>query len=304
MKRACFAALLLVTLLPVSAFGQTAAAPQGKPIVAIYQMDDVAGTSQADAFSRMIETSIVATNKFRVIERERLGKLLGEQTRAKAGLVTTNRPGKVGGFEGADFLIYGSITNVAVSQKSDIGSSLLGQMFAPSGSNVSCKNAVATISIDIKITDADTGEVRYVRRIDETQKSAAVCNGETRVDTSLLLRSAADKIAAGLVTAIYPIQIAQVQADGTIVLNYGEGSIQPGATMSVFTKGDAIRDPATGEVLGNNETLLGLIQITDVTARFSKAMPVAGFDGAPPIGAIVRPATPTDLQIFKKKGRR
>lgn len=297
-------ALVSIICFPGLAVAQVAPPAPGKPIVAIYQMDDVARTGQADAFSRMIETSITATNKFRVIERERLNKLVGEQARAKAGLVTTNRPGRVGGFEGADFLVYGSITNVALSRKSDLGSSIMGSMFAPRGTNVSCSNAVATVSIDIKITDADTGEVRYVRRIDETQKSASVCNGEAGVDTSLLLRSAADKIAAGLVTAIYPIQIAQVQADGVIVLNYGEGSVTPGATLSVFSKGNEIVDPATGEKLGNDETLLGLIRVTDVTARFSKAVPVNGFSSAPPVGAIVRVATPTDLQAFKQKGRR
>ncbi len=277
--------------------------PTGKPIVAIYQMDDVARTGQADAFSRMIETSIAATNKFRIIERERLGKLIGEQARAKSGLVTTNRPGRVGGFEGADFLIYGSITNVSVSQKSDVGASMLGSLFAPQGSTVSCSNTVATVSIDIKITDADSGEIRYVRRIDETLKSASACSGTAQIDTSVLLRSAADKIAAGIVTAIYPIQIATVQADGVFILNYGEGSVQPGATMSVFTKGEEFVDPATGEKLGNNETLLGLIRITDVTARFSKALPVAGFATAAPIGAIVRTATAADLQTFKRKSR-
>lgn len=277
--------------------------PTGKPIVAIYQMDDVAQTGQADAFSRMIETSIAATNKFRIIERERLGKLIGEQARAKSGLVTTNRPGRVGGFEGADFLIYGSITNVSVSQKSDVGASMLGSLFAPQGSTVSCSNTVATVSIDIKITDADSGEIRYVRRIDETLKSASACSGTAQIDTSVLLRSAADKIAAGIVTAIYPIQIATVQADGVYILNYGEGSVQPGATMSVFTKGEEFVDPATGEKLGNNETLLGLIRITDVTARFSKALPVAGFATAAPIGAIVRTATAADLQTFKRKSR-
>lgn len=280
-------------------------AQQGKPIVAIYQMDDVARSGQADAFSRMLETTIQATNKFRVIERERLGKLVGEQARAKSGLITTNRPGRMGGFEGADFLIYGSITTVSVSRKNDVGAQFLNNMFNanPQG-NATCRNAVVTIGIDIKITDADTGEVRYVRRIDETRKSEAACGQEAQIDTTLLLRSAADKIAAGLITAIYPMQVAAAQADGTIVLNYGEGSVTPGATMGVFTKGESIRDPATGEVIGNDETLLGLIQVTDVQARFSKATPITPFPAAPAVGSIVRLATDSDLARFKKGKRR
>ncbi len=287
-------------------FSSPLLAQQGKPIVAIYQMDDVARSGQADVFSRMLETAITSTSKFRVIERERLGKLVGEQGRAKAGLVTTRTPGKIGGFEGADFLIYGSITTVSVSRKADIGATMLGGLFSGSnGSNVSCNNSVATVSIDIKITDADSGEVKYVTRLNETQKSAAACNENAGVDTAVLFRAAADKVAAGLVTAIYPIQIAAVQADGTMVLNYGQGTVQPGATMSVFTKGAVIRDPATGDVIANDETLLGLIQITDVMARFSKAQPASPFSTPAAVGAIVRLSTPSDLQAFKKpKGKR
>lgn len=285
-------------------FSTQAFAQQGKPVVAIYQMDDLANTGKADMFSRMIETTISSTGKFRVIERERLGKLEGEQTRARAGQVTTNRPGRVGGFEGADYLIYGSITSVSVGRKANIGMSLLGGLVGPSSkAGPQCSNAVVTLSIDIKITDADTGEVKYVTRIDETQKSAAVCDGTPQIDHALLFRSAADKISTALVTTIFPIQIAAVQGDGTIILNYGEGAVTSGRVMGVFTKGEVIIDPATQERIGDNEELIGLIQITDVTPRFSKAVPTAGFDTPPTVGAIVRPATQTDINRFKRRKR-
>lgn len=279
-------------------------AQKGKPIVAIYQMDDLANSGQAATFSTMIESAITNTSKFRVMERERLGKLLGEQGRAKAGLVTSNKPGKVGGFEGADFLVYGAITSVSSSNKADIGSTMLAGLFNKSGNGPSCSNSVVTLAVDIKITDADTGEVKYVTRINETQKSAAACGGSGQINTAALLRSAADKVATGLVTAIYPIQIASVLGDGTIVLNYGEGSVLPGATMAVFAKGQAIIDPATGERIGNDETRLGLIQVTDVTGRISKALSVAGFASPPTVGAIVRIATATDLAAYKSKKKR
>lgn len=280
-------------------------AQKGKPIVAIYQMDDVARSGQADTFSRMIETAIVATSKFRVMERERLGKLVGEQARAKAGLVTSNTPGKIGGFEGADYLIYGSITTVSVTRKADIGANLVSGLFSGNASQPRCSNAVATVSVDIKITDANSGEVKYVTRIDETQKSAASCGPDAQVDSAILLRSAAEKVATGLVTTIYPIQIASVQADGVIVLNYGEGAVQPGAVMGVYTKGEAIVDPATGEVIGNNESRIGFIRVTDVTGRISKALAASDFAYAPTVGSIVRPATTADLAALsgKKKKR-
>ncbi|HYD36956.1 MAG TPA: CsgG/HfaB family protein [Allosphingosinicella sp.] len=294
--------MLAFALLPAPLSAQ----PRGKPIVAIYQMDDVAGSGQAPAFSTMIETAIASTSKFRVIERERLNTLVGEQARAKSGLVRTNRPGKMGGFEGADYLIYGSITSVSMANKTNFGASLLGGVLSGSNnSNVTCNNSYVTLGVDIKITDANSGEVKYVTRINETKKSAAVCNGNAQVDTGALLRSAAEKIATALVTTIYPIQIAAVQGDGTIVLNYGEGTVQPGQVYGIYAKGSAIIDPATGEMIGNDEQKLGFIRITDVTGRISRAVAHVPFTTPPAVGAIARPASAGDLQALngKKKKR-
>ena len=277
----------------------------GKPVVAIYQMDDLARSGQAATFSAMIETAIESTSKFRVIERSHMDRLVGEQARAKAGLVTSNRAGAMGGFEGADFLIYGTITSVSVVKKSDMGSNLLaGIMSGRNGGTPNCNNTFATLAADIKITDAKTGEVKYVTRISETQKSAATCDGGTSVDASALMRAAADKVATGLVTSIYPIQVAAVQGDGILILNYGEGAVQPGAIMTVYSKGEVIRDPSSGEIIANNEAKLGFVRVVDVTGRVSKAAPITPFATAPAVGSIVRVASVEDVQALSKSQKR
>jgi curli biogenesis system outer membrane secretion channel CsgG len=292
---------LIIAVVPSQAFSQTT----GKPIVAIYKMDDLAGSRAGPALSSMIETAIEGTSKFRVIEREQLDKLVGEQSRAKAGLITTNTPGKTGGFDGVDFLIYGTITSLSVVNKADLGSSLIAGIFAGNGGPApSCSNAYATLGLDVKITDAATGEVRYVTHIDEKQKSASSCGQRAQIDAPTLERSAAEKVASGLVTAIYPIQIAAVQSDGVMILNYGQGTVEPGAIFTVYVKGDAIRDPATGEVIANNETRLGLIRVTEVTGRISKAAPASDFASAAPVGSIVRASTSDEIAQLSKQTKR
>lgn len=296
------AAAVILSVSPVTVRAQ---AVTSKPIVAIEKMDDLANSGQAPAFSTMIQSAIESTNKFRVIERARLDKLVGEQARARSGLVTSRKPGKVGGFEGADYLIYGSITTLSMVRKSDFGSSLLSGMLSNNSGGKTCSGGQATLSIDIKITDADSGEVRYNRRIDETQKLATTCDTQNpSVDAAALLRSAADKVATGLVTAIYPIQIAAVQSDGVIVLNYGEGAVRVGDMMSIFTKGEVIRDPATGEIIANDEQRLGGLRITDVLGRVSKAQPVGSFSSSPTVGAIVRPATAEEVRLMNAKPKK
>lgn len=291
--------------LAILLLGQQAQAQSKRPIVAISQIEDQAGSGQAQAFSTMIETAIAATTKFRVIERSRLGNLVREQAMGKSGLVTSRNGGKMGGFEGADFLIYGTITSLSVVNKADLGSALIAGMLSNNATGQRCTSGKATLSVDIRITDADSGEVRYVRRINEEQKLATVCGGgNAQIDAAQLLRSAADKIATGLVTTVYPIQIAAVQSDGVIVLNYGEGAVVAGDILSVFIKGEVIRDPATGEVLANNEERIGAIRITDVLGRVSKAQAVTSFGSSPPIGSIVRPATDEELAAMRNSGKR
>jgi curli biogenesis system outer membrane secretion channel CsgG len=303
-----FAWLTAAALVSVSVTPAIAAPKSGKPVVAIYSMDDVARSGKAEEFSRMVETAITATSKFRVIEREQLDKLVGEQARAKAGLVTTRTPGKVGGFEGADYLIYGSITSVGQARKANIGASvgngLMGKFgggLGLGGGGGSCADNLVTFSIDIKITDADSGEVKYVTRIDQTGKAGTCGGGDGQIDTATLMRGAADKVATALVTSIYPIQVAAVQPDGSVVLNYGEGALVPGAVLGVYAKGAAIVDPATGESIGSSETKLGYVRVTEVTGRISKAIPISQFSGAPAVGSIVRPANPADAQGKGKK---
>ena len=303
MKNAIAFVLAAVCLL-----GPAQALAQGKPVIAIYQMDDLARTGQAATLSAMIETAIASTSKFRVIERSQLGKLVGEQARAKSGLVTSNTPGRVGGFEGADFLIYGSITTLSLSSRADMGSNFVGSLLnSNNGRSVSpnCNNTFATVGLDIKITDARSGEVKYVNHINESQKSATACGGNAgQIDAATLFRSAADKVAQGLVTTIYPVQIAAIQPDGVIVLNYGEGSLTPGTVMGIYSKGAAIRDPATGEILANDEVQLGFLQVTAVTGRVSRALPITMLSSRPEIGSIVRPATPDEIAQLSKTLKR
>jgi hypothetical protein len=88
------------------------------------------------------------------------------------------------------------------------------------------------------------------------------------------------------------------------MLNYGEGALQPGAIMAVYSKGAVIRDPSSGEVIGSNESKLGLVRITEIVGRMSKAMPATAFGAPIPVGSIVRPASTDDIRALAKPAKR
>ena len=289
---------ILATVLVLAA--SPAFAQGHKATVAVYQMDDVAHTGQGPTFTQMLQTAIAQTNKFSVLERTQISNLVGEQARARAGLVTSNTPDKVGGFEGADYLIYGSITSASVVTKN-----LFGMRAQPDPRYPTvCLDAFVTLGVDIKITDSRSGEVRYTSSINSTEKAGTACVGGTRYDLTNSLRNAANKVAYSLVTTVYPIQVASVQPDWVLVLNYGEGTIQAGNVYGVYSKGESFVDPATGEKLGNNEERLGYVQVTAVQGRISRATPLGLFAQPPSIGAIVRPASKEELEQLRQQGKR
>jgi curli biogenesis system outer membrane secretion channel CsgG len=293
-----------VLIAVLTGFAQTASA-QGRPVVAVYEMRDQANSGYADSLSTMVQTAISDTNKFRVIERN-FGTLAREQESGNRGLVTTNTPGRSGGFEGADYLVYGTITNISTRQSSDlggtIGMALLGGAVGVQ-SNVNCTRVIATIAVDIRIVDQRTGEVRYTDSLDEEGRSGSTCASGEGIDLSTLFRTVANKIASGLVMEIFPIQVAAVQPDGTIMLNYGEGTLSPGATLTLFARGESIRDPATGELLTDEGTAIGQVRVTEVTPRFSRAVPVAPLTATPEIGTVARLAAPVETRDARRVRR-
>lgn len=280
---------------------------KGQPIVAVAEIDDNAGSGQARTLTQMMLTAIAATQKFRVMERGQLDVMVAEQQRAKSGLVTSRNGGKIGGFQGADYLIYGTITTLSATKRSDLGASLGMALLTgnKAATPTNCYGGDVTLSLDIRITDGETGQIRYVKRIDERRKAGTICgDGVPQVNATELFRAASDKVAAGLVTTVYPMKVANVQADGGLMLNYGEGTVKLGDYLTIFRPGEAVIDPDTGKPIGSSEERVGIAQVTDVQTSFSKAKQVAGFAAPAMTRDIARLTTDDDFAAFKLRGKR
>jgi len=273
-----------------------------KPVVAVARINDPANSGQAEALKTMIETAVNGTGKFRTIERE-FAQLDSEQALARSGRVTSNRPGRSGGYEGVDFLVYGNITSVSGGRQGDAGADLgrafAGKMFGFSMGGGGCNKAVATIAVDVKIVDTVTGEIKFAKQITQTASSGTSCSGAAGLDTTSLMRDIANQTAMGLTITMYPIKVAAVQPDGVFVLNYGEGALTIGTILGVFGQGESIRDPDTGALLTSEGAEIGRIRVSEVMTRFSKAVPVTPFASSPAPGTIARVLA--DQSIPKKR---
>lgn len=283
------AVVSFIVIFLISLISPALAQQSKKPVLAVVSIEGGDDAAELKSFREMVESAIIASNKFQNIERGRLNKLLDEQNKANSGLTKSRTAGQSGGFSGVDFLVYGSITNFARKEET-----------IPF---LNCKTQKVVLSVDIRLTEAATGVIRYSKRIDQQSKGNSQCEGlgGSSSDGSEVLRLAADNIAAGLVQAIYPITVIAVQPDGTILVNYGDGTLTMGEQYAIFRKGQEVRDPTTGEVLGSSETKIGQGEVVSVAPKFSTIAAIDYDPASVQIGDIVRAASEKVKRPKKKR---
>lgn len=291
------------------------ATAQNMRVVAIGPIDAAAQNISCDGWDRpncnedlslgfraMLETAITKTGKLSVIERGQLDALLNEQALGQMGL--TDSGGQIGGLKGVDYFVYGTITNfgqaesgMRVGSDSGVGSLFGGRASQAFGSGASTASVSVQMGVDLKVSEVATGRIIIADALNATVQtgSAFSLGGIEQVSSSAdpfsdVQRSLAARISEAIVTTFIPIKVIQVQADGTLILNYGNVMLAPGQQLIAFEVGESFVDPDTGEVLGSEETEIGRVEITRAEARFSRAR-IVGEESFKAEGATLRRIT-------------
>lgn len=222
------------------------------------------------SFQTMLETQLVKTNKFRIIERSRLAEILKEKGLGAAGV--SNSGASISGIEGVDYLIYGSITKLG---KAGSATSI--------GGGVAFGGNSVEMAVDLRVIDAHTGEILKADAVSEQTtagsafKGLGFSSGKSTADPLAdVERLTAKSITALITTTIYPIKVIAKQADGTYVVNYGDSVLSDGDLLRVMKVGESFKDPDTGKVLGAEETEVGVLRVKETSAAFSKTSLVSG----------------------------
>jgi curli biogenesis system outer membrane secretion channel CsgG len=272
--------LALLLILPHSSVSFVSASDL--PIIGISTIKETVNdrrrNAKGDNFQAMLETQMAKVGRFRIMERVRVDEILAEQ-----GLNNEFGDGKTanGGFNvgGVDYLVYGTITK-------------LGQVkSAVSTGNFATAKLVTEMSVDLKVVDASTGEIRKAESVSASVKTASgVATGNfTNISggsdpLSDVQRMAAKKAAALIATSIFPIEV--IKGGSIVYLNYGSSILDSGDLLAVFEPGEDLIDETTGLNLGSEEKYLGKIEVTDSNDKFSKAKLLDG--ETPQKGSLVR----------------
>lgn len=259
----------------------------GQPIIGVGQMVSTIPGADPQSFQTMVETQLIETQKFRIIERAQLSQILGEKALGQAGI--TNSGQTISGVTGVDYLIYGTITKLG-QETSGVavgGAGGFGRGFGHFGGLVrggfATSQSHVVMAVDLRVADAHTGEILYAGTVEEqiesgsaTRVAGVAVGGNSADPLADIQRLTAKAIVAQITTSIYPIRVITKEADGDYVLNYGSSVLTVGDQLGAYQVGQSFKDPDTGKVLGAEETQTGLLKVVDVEAQFSKATLVSG----------------------------
>ncbi|MBW1852093.1 MAG: hypothetical protein JRJ15_11805 [Deltaproteobacteria bacterium] len=267
-----------------------AAAGSLKKIVAVSRFENKTkwrGQWQLDrGMTDQLTDALIQSGKFVVMERETLNDVLGEQDLAASGRAQKSKSARTGKLVSAQVLIKGAITEF--EEKSGGG----GQRIGFGGFSIGQKREEAHVAVIIRLIDTTTGQVLNSKRVEGTAKSGGISWGakthganfgsegfsKTPLGkaTQIAIDNAVAYIASEMENVPFTGKVIK-SSGGTIYINAGKrNNVRIGDTFNVYSAGEPLIDPDTGETLGFDESRIGSIKVTNVLDKFSKATKVSG----------------------------
>jgi len=124
--------------------------------------------------SGMLSNELSSTDKFRVVERSKLGPVLEEQDLGASGRVSKSSAAKIGKLTGAQYLVFGTVS--AYEEKTSGG----GGGLSFGGFSVGGRKDEAYIAVDVRVVDTTTGEVVHTRTVEARSTSYGLHGGVYR----------------------------------------------------------------------------------------------------------------------------
>ncbi len=280
----------------VIAFVSFSIKAQDLPVIAITEIKSSVDSrywqdyknSKALNFQTMLETQLVQTKRFKIMERNRIDEVLSEQV-LQGEFSQNNTQTKVGG---VDYIVYGSVTKFGSKRKNiNTGS-------------VSVVKLISEFGVDLKVVDVLTGEIIKAETVDislETGSGTSTNSfgiSDTLADPlSDIQRTAAKSASALIAESIFPIKLItwdEEKESCCAYLNYGDAIISVGDIFKVIQQGKAFVDPDTGLKLGSTEKTVSKLRVIEVLENFSKAEIIEG--KTPSGGELVRLDLKSSLQ--------
>ncbi len=281
---------------PVSAdtttAGDSSSTDSSRPRIAVNTFENPPNyysSTIGNGLTGIITTELVQSGRFNVIQRgENLGLLIDEIDLGMSGYIEPDSAVDMGHILGVEYILSGQVTNFGY-EESDIGGFLGG--FGGFG-GLSIEEEKATVRMDFVLIDARTGTTVLAATAEgkESETGFGIEGGDwgnwvgsiswdTDEFMDSMIGQATIKAVDDLmdqILGIFPVQAAILAVTPNfIILDIGMGSgIEVGMVFDVF-RIDAVTN-ASGEVVWEEKSLIGMVRVTEVELTGCKAEVISG----------------------------
>lgn len=215
-----------------------------------------------------MEASFVAARKFNVVTRskESLGAVREEQKFAESDLAAGDAA-QSGQLKNADYLIIPEVHIFSFSTTTNKVPNLQNKYF---------RKDQGVLEVNAQVIDTAGGQIMttfYLKDSFGTKESMVNSAGgvPSAENFSKMAKTVSAQMVDQFLNLVFPVEIINIKGD-TAYLNRGQdGGFKVDDVYSVYSKGEALVDPQTGEQLGSAEELVGKIKIAKVNPKFTLA---------------------------------
>lgn len=260
-------------------------------VVAVTAFDNRAGFEGqwniGSGMADLVVSELIQSKNFIVVERGHLDTVVGELNLQKDKRFRPEGKVEDGRLKNARYLVRGVITDFSQTGGSSIAIAIRSLFLGGKGYQ-------ARVALVLTIVDVESGEV-----VDSVQCSGTARAGESYAAvaykgvsfggdsffktplgeaTALAIRRGVNGIIKKMPVVQWEPMIADVSADGKIILNGGtEKGFRVGAAYDVRGEGKPVTDPATGDLLQIVPgPVLGVLRVTVAEKKISYAEAVKG----------------------------
>ncbi len=232
-------------------------------------------------FRMMLESALFATNRFVIVEREKLGTVMQEQDLQASGRAArAANTAQTGKLRSARYLATGTIVEASADTSGDAGGLNI------RGVHIGGSSAKAKVVIIVKLVDTTSGQLVANERISGEAGRSSINLGYVGGNVGGSVSSfAKTPIGEAVQDCInQAVRIIALKMEGTpiegnvvalsgdqVVISLGTNyNIAAGQTLIARKPGEQLTDPGTGEILGSSEgEEVGTLQVTSPREKLS-----------------------------------
>ena len=208
-----------------------------------------------ELLNQKFSSYLVQTRKFTVLDREFEKEIKGELANL-AESDNIDDQVKIGQTLLADYIIVGRVDNFDIKE--------VEKKFLTSEKVI--KKTMAILNFSYRVIDVPTTQIKYSSSV-----NLEVNLKKQNQPLVYLSDITAQNAGVEVMYAIYPILVEKIEGD-LLYLGQGGNQIKLNDQYSLYERSDEkIKDSYTGEILGNVETKVGLVEIVDSNSKFSVA---------------------------------